>query len=63
MKSKIFSNLLLFLWIIIRISSVEADEVKKSCDVSETHYVCPLCGGTNVTDCMDCDGFINTGTI
>ena len=28
---------------------------------SELSYTCPNCGGTQISDCLDCDGFLNTG--
>ena len=28
---------------------------------SELSYTCPNCGGTQISDCLDCNGFLNTG--
>jgi len=33
-------------------------DAASSCDANT--YYCPNCGGTNVTDCLQCDGYLNT---
>ena len=42
-------------------TTVLAGEGDKSCDASIVQFSCPLCGGMKVNDCLECDGFTNTG--
>lgn len=44
-------------------TSIHAAGDKGTCDVSITQFACPLCGGINVTDCLECDGFTNTDMV
>ena len=61
-KSGLYYLLFPFLLVcLFRASSVNAAGDKGTCDVSITQFSCPLCGGINVTDCLECDGFTNTG--
>ena len=32
-----------------------------SCATEGQTFYCPNCGGIEVTDCLACDGFLNTG--
>ncbi len=32
-----------------------------SCAEEGQTFYCPNCGGIEVTDCLECDGFLNTG--
>ena len=32
-----------------------------SCATEGQTFYCPNCGGIEVTDCLSCDGFLNTG--
>ena len=65
-KSPASSVLFLFILVILAsitlISAADSDfDSNSSRCANSNQYQCPNCGGILVSDCLDCDGYLNTG--
>ena len=65
LRSRILASVLFLLILVIAgstsISIVSASDLDLGRCENSNQYQCPNCGGILVSDCLDCDGYLNTG--
>ena len=63
LRSTFVTAALVLLATALLVTTSHAADSEGKCSSSSTLYTCPNCGGIEVTDCLDCDGYLSTDTV